>query len=229
MALAIDMSAVQGGGGIAIATSTWGARQAPAAANGKVVRMTDVGPGNPGPSGGNFFFSNGVRWKPLNGNCLLDAIDTANSGAANTTEQQLNPNHVLIPAGLIMDYDRLRLWFSASKNGASDSATLRFRFGPLGTAADPVIATISSLAATNQSYGTLLEFKRLSATSIQKQGNADPSASYVGASGGVFSAAVPVSNMDSNGMYLTITAQMSGGTEIPTINDYSLELYASDT
>lgn len=205
----------------------WSARPTTSQVGAQII-FTDVGGGNPGPSGGNLFFWNGARFKPMNGNCLLDAIDTANSGVANTAEQQLNPNRVAVPAGLISDYDRLRLWFSASKNGASDTCTLRVRWGSLGTTSDPVIATIATLAGANQSYGTLMEFKRLSATTVQKQGNADPSSNYVGASTGAYPAAVTVSNMDTNAMFMTLSAQMTGGTEIPTVNDYTLELWASD-
>jgi hypothetical protein len=210
-----------------IPSMLWAARPSASQVGSQFI-FSDVGGGNPGPSGGNVFFWNGNRFKPMNGNCLLDAIDTANSGLANTAEQQLNPNRVAVPAGVVSDFDRLRLWFSASKNGASDTCTHRVRWGPLGTTSDPVIATITALAGANQSYGTLMEFKRLSATTVQKQGNADPSSNYGGASAGAYPAAVTVSNMDTNAMFLTLSAQMTGGTEIPTVNDYTLELWASD-
>jgi hypothetical protein len=73
-----------------------------------------------------------------------------------------------------------------------------------------------------------MEFKRLSATTLQKQGNADPSSNYNGASAGAYPAAVTVSDMDVNTMFWTISMQMTGGTEIPTMNDYTNELWASD-
>lgn len=207
----------------------WTARPTPAATNvGREIRFTDVG-GNIGTGGGNFFFSNGTRWKPVNNSIVLDSVDTANSGIANTAEQQLNPNHILIPGGVIGNFDRLRLWVSMSKNAAADSTTIRLRFGPLGTVADPILSTITSLATTNQSLGFLTEFKRLSATTMQKQGNASTDISYMGASAGAYPAAVTVSDMDANGMYLSITSQLSGGTEIVTLQDYTLELYATDS
>jgi hypothetical protein len=34
--------------------------------------------------------------------------------------------------------------------------------------------------------------------------------------------------MDVNTMFWTISMQMTGGTEIPTMNDYTNELWASD-
>jgi hypothetical protein len=195
---------------------------------GRQVRFTDVGGGNPGPSGGNIMWWNGSNWKPVNGNFLLDGIDTKNDGIANTADQNLNPNAVAVQAGLMRDFDRLRLWPTIIKSGASDTATIRLRYGPTKTAAEPIIATIPALAGANQSYGTILEFKRLSATTLQKQGNADASSNYSGASAGAIPAAVTVANMDSNDMFFSIWAQMTAGTEFASVNDYTLELWASD-
>lgn len=196
---------------------------------GAEFRMLNVGGGTNNLGGGNYFFSNGVRWKPVNASVILDSVDTANNGVANTAEQNLNPNHIIIPAGVIGNFDRMRLWVSMSKNGTVDSSTIQIKFGPLGTTADPVVATVTTLATTNQSIGFLLEFKRLSATTIQKQGNASTDVSYNGASAGAYPAAVTVSNMDSNGMYLSITSTMTVGSEICTLQDYTLELYATDS
>lgn len=223
----VGLSAPGGAGSAAIPLLTW-ANRASAVSTG-LARFSDVGGGSTGTGGGNFFFYNGTRWKPMAGSICLDAVDTANSGVANTTEQNLNPNHVLIPAGVIGDYDRLRLWVSLSKNAASDSSTIRVRFGPLGTTADPILATVTTLATTNQSLGFIMEFKRNSATTIQKQGNASTDLSFVGASAGAYPAAVTVSNMDSNGMYMSITSQLTGGTEIVTLQDFVLELCATDS
>lgn len=205
----------------------WAQRPAAASATDAVIRFRDVGGGQAGTGGGTFMYSNGVRWKPI-GEALLDAIDTPNSAVANTTEQQLNPNHVVIPAGLILDYDRLLINLSFGKAGTTDSSTLRLRFGPLGTTADPVIATITALAGTAQSYGADVAFKRMSATTLQKLGNADPSASFINTSNAAFPAVIAVSSMDSNAMYLSLTSQMTGGTEVATVQDYTLKLLAAE-
>lgn len=214
---------------IAAQAMLWAARPAAASSTGRIVRFTDVGGGQAKNGGGNYLFSTGTRWKVLGGSCLLDGVDTPNTSVANATEQQLNPNFAQIPAGVIGLYDRLRLWLTLGKSGGSDSSTIRLRLGPLGTVADPVIAVISSLATTNQSYGTLMEFKRVSATGVQKMGNADPSSSYNGASTAPLSASVTVSDMDANIMVLSITSQMSGGTETVTLQDYTLEIQSTDS
>lgn len=210
----------------------WADRPSAIVGKGNQIHVLDVGGGalNLGlPGGGNYFFSNGVRWRPVNNSVVLDSVDTANAGLANTSEQNLNLNHIVIPAGVIANFDRLRLWTSISKSAGVDSSTINIRFGPLGTVADPILSTITTLATTNQSLGFLTEYKRLSATTMQKQGNASTDLSYNGASAGIYPAAVTVSNMDINPMFLSITSQLAAGTEIVTLQDYTLELYATDS
>lgn len=208
--------------------TAWAARPA-AAGNTGLVRFSDVGGGTGSTGGGSLFYSNGTRWKPVNGGALLDAVDTPNISIANTAEQQLNPNHIAIPAGLVGDFDRLRLKLTLSKSAAVDSSTVRVRYGPLGTVADPVITTITVLSAANQSYGAQIDFKRASATTLQKLGNADPSTGFNGAVASAVTAAVTVSNMDSNAMYLTISSQMMTGTETVSLVDFTLFLDATDS
>jgi len=210
------------------AVTTWANRALFQTQVGRQVRFSDVGSGDAGTGGGNVFWWSGTKWKPIGSNILLDAIDTPNTSIADATEQQLNGNHQLLPAGLINNGDRLLILLTASKNNTAETCTIRLRFGPTGTAADPVIATITTLAGANQSLGSQLEFKRLSATSLQKEGNADTSVSFGGAIAVAFPAPVAVSNMDSNAMYLSITSQMSVGAELCTIQNYTLNLFATD-
>lgn len=213
---------------LAPSAALFSARPTASANTGRIMRFTDVGCGQSGTGGGTFMFSNGARWKPL-GPALLDAIDTPNSGVANTAEQQLSTNHVAIPAGVIsVDGDRIEVLLTLSKSGASDSATIRIRFGPLGTVADPVITTITNLAGASQSYGTVIPFKRVSATSLQKQGNSDPSSSLLGAGTGAYPAAVTVSDMGATPMFMSVTQQMTGGSEFVTAQDYSVTFKPTD-
>lgn len=228
MVIATDTTAIQGGG-VTFPAYTWATKPDPTLSTGKTIRITDVGGNTAGIGGGNFFFSNGIRWKPQNGSILLDSVDTANPGVANTVEQNLNLNHIVIPAGVIGDFDRIRLWLSMSKNNTVDSTTIRIRFGSQGSITDQTIATITTLATTNQSLGVLLEFKRLALNSIQKQGNASTDVSYNGASAGAYPAATSVINMDTNAMFLSITSQLTAGTEIVTLQDYTLELCPTDS
>ena len=182
---------------------------------------TDVG-------GGNFFYWNGVRWKVVNGSCILDSIDTANVGTATASEQQLNASHALIPAGVIGGNDRLRITGGFSKSGATDTVILRVRIGSAGTTADPIVATIN-LAAATLSAGFYLQLKRASATSIRLQGSANTLLSYGSESTSAYAAAVTIPNMDTTGLYISVTAQMSGTTDIPTLQDYTAEIYSTDS
>lgn len=196
---------------------------------GAMVRFTDVGGGTLGTGGGTVWFYNGTRWKLHNNAGVLDAIDTANAGVANTSIQQLNPNHPAIPAGVIQNYDRLRARGTLKKSGTSDSATVRLHLGPLGTTADPVIDTFTALAGVNQTYPFMADYKRLSATSVQPLGAGDRNSSLVAASTAAEPAAVTVSNLDSTPMFLSISQQMTGGTEFVTVTDFTLELSTTDS
>lgn len=223
-----DSGGIGGTSGAAPIVTTWALRPT-AANNSNIIRFTDVGGGTGSLGGGNLFFSNGTRWKPVNGTALLDAVDTANVSIANTAEQQLNPNHVVIPAALVGDYDRLRIKMTLTKSGAVDTATVRLRFGPLGTTADPVIAATIVLVGANQSYGALIDFKRTAATTLQKLGNGDISSSFSGLLAAVIAAPVTVSSMTTNPMYLTISSQMTTGTETVSLSDYTLYLNTTDS
>lgn len=216
-----------GGAPLPVQSSTWAARPTASANTGGMIRVTDVGNGQSGSGGGTYFFANATRWKPVNNECVVDAIDTANVGVANTTEQQLNPNHVAIPAGLTADGDRFMIYIAFSKSSTVDTGTFRLRFGPLGTTADPIIAAIT-VGATAQSFGTQIPFKRISATTLQKQGNTANDASLNGPGTGAYPAAVAVSSMDVNPMFLSLTQQMTGGTEFLTVQDYVLTFRATD-
>lgn len=213
------------GGGIP--AITWASRPVAASFLGAQFRFTDVG-GNTGAGGGNYFYSNGVRYKAVNGEALLDAVDTANPGITGVTEQQLNPNHIVIPAAVIAGMDRLDVTCGVSKSGTTDTMVMRVRFGPLGTIADPVLATVN-VAAASQSAGFSLKFKRISDTTIQLQGSANTILSYGSESGTAYAAAVTVSAMSTTPMYMSITAQMGGTTDTPTLQDYTLKLSCTDS
>lgn len=159
----------------------------------------------------------------------IDAIDTANTGLANTSEQQLNPNHRAITSNMIKINDRFELRLTCSKSSTVDSATFRIRFGPLGTVADPIIATINAVATTNQSYGTILQFKRTSLTQVTKLGSGDANYSFSTAAPSAASTPVTVGDMTTLPMFLSITGQMTAGTETPTVNDYTLVVCVTDT
>lgn len=193
----------------------------PPAANGtgQLVYSTNIG-------GGNLLMSTGTRYKAVGGNALLDSIDTPNTGTLTTTEEQLNLTHRQIPANTFQGFDRFRVFLSFRKSGAVDTATFRLRFGTAGTVADPIIYTLV-LGTTNRTWAGFVEFKCTSATAVQLQGNGE--GTFTGFSTSDTAAAVTVSNLTANGMYLSITSQMTAGTETATVQDYTLEWFPTDS
>lgn len=207
---------------------TWATKPSAAANLGLLIRITDVGSGTSGTGGGTLWISNGTRWKLENNNGLIDAIDTANSSISNTAEQNLNPNHNLIPAGVILDNDRFYIEFSASKLAALSSATFRLRLGALGTVSDTaILATMADMTTTNQGASYRLGFKRINSTTIQRLGNGNTTNSY---SGATVTAAptIAVSNLDSIAQYLSLTAQVDIA-DVVTIIDYTFLLASTDS
>lgn len=214
--------------GLGAPADTWANRALYQTVTGTEVRFSDVGAGTSDLGGGSLWYWTGTRMKPINENIILDAIDTANSGTASAAIQQLNPLHADIPAGVIAGNDRLRARASFTRATAAETATVRFHFGPLGTTADPVIDTFT-LAIGTLSFGGVWDYKRLSATSIQPLGSADRNAAYSSSSTSAAPASVAVSSMDSNAMYFSVSQQMSVGAEFITVQDYTLELWATDS
>lgn len=229
MGLSNPTSFTGGTSPITPAVYTWATKPSAVGLQYAEIHITDVSRGQSGTGGGARFISNNVRWKPVNGECKIDGVDSPNVGTAVATEQVLTTTPVPIPAGLAADLDRFEFnHLTMSKSGTSETCTIRIRFGTTATAADPVLATITTLAGANQTFGTRLVFKRVSATSIQREGNSDTAGSFSGPATGAYPAAVAVSNMDSNVMYFTITAQMSTGVEIPTLQGYAVILQSTD-
>lgn len=226
-----DMATTPAGAaaGVYFPVFTWANRPLPASLyTGSVIRVSDVG-GNTSTGGGNLFFSNSSRWKAIGGNILLDSVDTPNTTVANTSAQNLNPNAIVIPANVIGVFDRIRVRASFSKSSTTDTSTIVFRFGTALTTADAAIATVSTLATTNQTLGVLLDFKFPSATTIQKLGNASTDASYGGANANTYPAAVTISNITTSNLYMSIWSTMTGGTETVTLQDYTLEFFPTDS
>lgn len=232
--VAVNIRALGGGNAQTIgfinqpAKYTWATKPLASSFDGLVIRITDVGSGQLGNGGGTLWFSNGTKWKAVNGSAVLDSIDTPNASSGNAL-QNLNPNHNAIYGGVLGLYDCFDVELTATKSGTTATATITLRYGPLGTIADPVISTISDLASTSQGGGYKFSFKRISATQIQRLGGAAGSNPFGGASLGLPPAAVTVSNMDTVTHYLSICCQLNSGTEVVTITDYTMTLASTDS
>lgn len=217
-----------GGAPLPIVTYTWATKPSAVGRTGQLILISDVGCGQSGTGGGLLFTSNGTRWKLVNLEGKIDGVDTRNVGVANTTEQDLTPNSVLLPAALTADTDTFLLRLTLSKSGSSDSCTVRLRLGTTGTNTDPVLTTITSLSGASVSFGSLFEFKRISSTTVQKMGSGDSTGGFSGPSVTAIPAAVTVPDMSSNALRFKVWAQMTGGTEFAVLEDMQLFLSNSD-
>lgn len=192
----------------------------PAATNsGRIIRVSDLD---------NILLqSNGTRYKPLGRSAIIGSLDADWTGAASASEQIGFSK--LLPAALLATGDRLRMWVSVGKNNTAENFGFRIRFGTAGTTADTtLLGSVNVLTSTALSNGFFVIFRREAATSERKMGTGVNLTTYMGAANtGAVASAITVSNMDSNPMYLTMTAQMSVGAETPIINDVVVEWLAA--
>ncbi len=111
---------------------------------GKIIYMTDIGPA------GSYWISNGTRWQPLGGSCLLAISQIASSVTGTTSETNLAS--VTIPAGLMSANSQLEVFMLWSHTNAATARNLRARLGT-----DPLAGSIYynpsiSTANTTQSF-----------------------------------------------------------------------------
>ena len=195
---------------------TWATLPTASSVSGMQARVTDLNNA--------VFESNGTRWKPVNGRAVIASVDAATSMSGITETIVFQK---LIPANVIKNSDRLCIKCTFSKSGVSESTTFTVRVGKLGTIADTSLQSAIILSTTTVSAGIYDDFKRISATSLQKMGNGSQSTQYNGGSTAAVPTAVTVANLDSNPVYLTITFTQSAAAETATLHDLVLELVSS--
>lgn len=185
------------------------------AASGTVRRvfLTDIG-------GGTIWLSNGVRWFPENKSILIYTT-TADNAQTLGTAKVMAQN--LLPAGLWQDRDTIRITYTYAKAAGSETCTHNFRLGTAGTTADTSLASTTAPGSTNLSVGNVLELQRVSSTSVRRNGTG-VIGGMVGTSTSAFPAAITVSNLDTNAMYLSLTSVSSANVELYTLYNYRVEL-----
>lgn len=124
--------------------------------SGKIIYMTDIGPA------GSYWISNGTRWQPLGGSCLLAISQVASSVTGTASETVLAS--VTIPAGLMSENGQLEIFMLWSHTNAATARNLRSRFGT-----DPLAGTIyynPSISTTNTTQSFMI-IKNNNATNSQ--------------------------------------------------------------
>jgi len=179
-----------------------------------------------GPS---LWMYNGTNWRPEGGKILLRSLPLSVTGVVNSLEQIMD--QFTLPMNLLTkNGDRLAFKFAYEKNGTADTLQIRIRIGTAGTTSDTILFSSSALTGANKSVGSLKDFRRVNATTLQHLGavgNTTPSTglsafSGVQASQQAFS--VTVSDLDTNSLFVSTTLQMSAGLETPVLQHLDVVL-----
>lgn len=120
--------------------TTWASRPDASTMTGLVIFVTDIGPI------GTMFISNGSRWAPVGGSCVL-AINQTTSAVTGTVDET-NLASVTVPAGLMSANGQLEIFTLWSHTSSATTRTVRIRLGDVltGTAFyGPSLGTTNTL------------------------------------------------------------------------------------
>ena len=163
------------------------------------------------------------RWRPVNGRTMLAKMTVAISGINNTAQRVLRAQ---IPAGMIAAGDDIELLFSLIKSGGTDTARLSAYYGPTGDNTDTAIIGYSAyqqVAAASRGGGIIGRIATISATSVQRTGNAASSGSAYGAiSASASSLATTVPDMSAAATWVSVYVDSSGATDTITAPDIEI-------
>lgn len=173
-------------------------------------------------------------WRPFGGRQLalrLPApIGRANASGQTGTEEAMPGGQWTFPIGILGANGMGFEWVaSADKTGVANSPTLRARFGPLGTTADPTLFGPWTFATTTVGQGGFGAANRDSATSLRLEGSGAVGAQdrFNGGSTTARPAAITTGNLNVSGgaaNFLTLTTT-GEGTFADWINMTKLDLY----
>lgn len=196
--------------------TTWSSRGTATA--GLCQRITDVG----ATAYGSMMCADGARWLPANGSAPICSVD-AQSSTTSTSAVKLGG--CTLPAALLANTDRLRIFMTATKANTSNNCTFDIRLGTADDATGTSVYNTASMTTTNDVLGTIVHIRRESATSVQKLGTGAAS-TYAGTSTVNYASATTVSNLDSNVMYLNVTGQTDNAATACALEDLQVDWVA---
>lgn len=198
-------------------TTTWAAKPATYPV-GLPVFITDAG------TKGSTWFYDGSRWKPVNGVCTLASLDSASSSINNTETIVFQYR---IPAGMWQVSDRVRVWLSYIKSGATDAGAIYYRIGTAGTTSDQLIIGVNTLVAVNRQIGLVVDTRLEALTSARMLPVSRVQSGYGGQGSSIaWDTAQPVSNAGSNALYFNLGIASGGATNTVQLVDAQLQLIA---
>ena len=194
---------------------TWANRPLPSEYLGPLF-ITDIG-------GGSEWISNGINLYPLGGRVTLyDLLTplTTTAGTAKILAQNI------IRAKMLKDRDIIRITYTATKSGTVETATHNFRLGITGTTSDTSLASTGAPGGTNVAVGNVIEFQRVSPTTLLRLGSA-VTGGYNGPSTTAIAGAITVPDMDANDLFLSLSSLSSANVETYTLHAYRVELFST--
>ena len=137
------------------------------------------------------------------------------------TNEQILEQHTF-PAGSLAVGDIIRLTCKLLKSAGVDTCTRKLRLGTAGTVADAVISTTVQPATTSRTWIDKREFIITGATTLRQISSGGVSVGWATVNIGVDSD-VTIPNI-SNSLTLSITTQMTAGSETMAVKFTSIEL-----
>ena len=137
------------------------------------------------------------------------------------TNEQILEQHTF-QAGSLAVGDIIRLTCKLLKSAGVDTCTRKLRLGTAGTVADAVINSIAQPATTSRTWIDKREFIITGATTLRQISSGGVGIGWNSANTGVDSD-VTISNI-SNALTLSITTQMTAGSETMAVKFTSIEL-----
>lgn len=179
---------------------------------GAIIKISDVGPA------GSYWISNGTRWQPLGGSCLLAISQVASSVTGTTSETNLASYS--LPSGLMSANGQLEVFVLWSYTNSANTKAPRMRFGfdydPLGGNIfyNPSITTTNTL----QSFMIL---KNANAQNIQLGFANNTGAGYATSTGSVVTSNWNTAST-SYGTGLHFNGALGSAAETLTLEGYSI-------
>ena len=163
----------------------------------------------------------GALWR-LDGPQLLIADLVPTTGVAGTSEQNLK--QILLPANFWPSVRYFVMWVVSAKTGTTDAWTsIRLRMGSNGGAGDVAVCSSVSGQASGRQYGVQFEGFTPTATTFQPIFGGQGFGLPVGGTVGVAHPAQTTIPGISGAVHLSLSTQMAGATDTPSIVRVILE------
>lgn len=151
--------------------TTWSNRPSASSMTGKIIRISDLGYGN------NLFISNGTRWQPLGGSCLVAQSNVTSTVTGTAVETTLAT--ITVPGGLMSNNGILEVYSLWSYTNAATSRNLRARFGA-GS-----VSFMSSTTTTTNTSQSKFYIRNMNATNSQTCQPVGFTQTYTTSTGGI--------------------------------------------